>query len=599
MTTTATNTIPEAQRGPADRLLELVLRSGGHLWHNRPGLDDAGVWRAATRKRRTAQADAKRVTPGLYVPAAVELYCRLVDIYQLNADLMAHFASYALLETEWRDLKVACAALMLVQLRAGQPVRGESGAVDFLEDDYRSVGQGMLLYYQRKSAKMVTPKSVLRVAQLLETREVAELNRIAGFADAAGRKAPLGRWKQAASRWLRVRESNLPMLEGLVAAGYKETIKAIARKCGYKPESAAFFELLGWKQKQSAAGHRAIGLSGLKLVKRARFDGLGEAEICERISDERLTYKDVVGRLPKEVGLTPAIMAACLPSLSDRDLRILTPTLEELGLLGDGEIRARWEAAVASATDQRALNVAKNVKSRAVREKLVEAADYAAKQAVREATAEDDVRVMFLIDKSGSMQGAIEQSKEALSRILAGFPPEKVHIASFDTMGTVLKPKAATRTAVQHMLAKIGASGGTVHGAAVQALHGSGVRVPDGARLVVIVAGDEAGEDGRQLAQTFQAFGYRVEALALIVAVASGLARGMTVRGCAQALGVPFAEVDVAQFDDPYQVPRMLRALLEAPVPTAFAPTIARRSWVDKVMQTPLISADGTLQRGG
>ena len=65
----------------------------------------------------------------------------------------------------------------------------------------------------------------------------------------------------------------------------------------------------------------------LELAKRERFDGLSEAEICEWIVDERLTYKDVVGRLPKEIGLTPAIMVACLPTLSDRDLRILTPTL--------------------------------------------------------------------------------------------------------------------------------------------------------------------------------------------------------------------------------------------------------------------------------
>src|SRR6185369_6211506 len=115
-----------------------------------------------------------------------------------------------------------------------------------------------------------------------------------------GRKTPLGRWKQAAARWLRLCESNLPMLQGLVASGYKETIKAIARKCGYKDESAAFFELLGWKQKQSEGGHRTVGLSGLKLLKRERFDGLSEAEICKRISDERLTYKDAVGRLPKE-----------------------------------------------------------------------------------------------------------------------------------------------------------------------------------------------------------------------------------------------------------------------------------------------------------
>jgi hypothetical protein len=297
-----------------------------------------------------------------------------------------------------------------------------------------------------------------------------------------------------------------------------------------------------------------------------------------------------VGRLPKEIGLTPAIMVASLPSLSDRDLRMLTPTLEELGLLGDAQVRARWEAAVASATDQRALNVAKNVKSRAVREKLEEAADHAARQAVAAATSDVDVRVMFLIDKSGSMEGAIEQSKEALSRILAGFPPEKVHIASFDTMGTVLKPKAATRSAVQHMLAKIKATGGTLHGAAVQALHGNGVRIPDDARLIVIVAGDEAGEDGEQLARTFTAFGYRVEALALILASASG--RGSTVRRCAETLQVPFAEVDVAQFDDPYQVPRVLRALLEAPVPKDTS-RATRPSWVDKVMKTPLLGPDG------
>jgi hypothetical protein len=506
---------------------------------------------------------------------------------------MAHFASYAVLETEWRDLKVACAALMLVQPFAGQPVKAESGAVDFLEDDYRAVGQGMLLYYQQKSAKMVTPKSVLRVAQLLETPQISALNRRAGFADAAGRKAPLGRWKQAAARWLTVRETNLPMLEGLVGAGYKETIKAIARKCGYKPQSPAFFELLGWKQKQSKGGHRTVGLTGLKLQKRERFDGLSEAEICERIADERLTYKDVVGRLPKDIGLTPAIMVACLPSLSDRDLRILTPTLEELGLLGDAEIRVRWEAAVASATDQRALNVAKNVKSRAVREKLEEAADHAAKKAVAEATQDVDVHVMFLIDKSGSMEGAIEQSKEAISRILAGFPPEKVHIASFDTMGTVLRPKSPSRTAVQHMLAKIKASGGTLHGAAVQALHGMGVRIPEAARLVVIVAGDEAGEDGGQLARTFQSFGYRVDAMALILASAQ---RGSTVRQCARTLQIPFAEVDVKQFEDPYQVPRVLRMLLEAPVPTGPA-AAPRPSWVDKVMQTPLIGPDGKPQK--
>src|SRR5262249_13455747 len=374
----------------------------------------------------------------------------------------------------------------------------------------------------------------------------ARLNRQAGFGGPGGRKPPLGRWPQAAHQWLRTREVNAPLLDGLVKAGYKETIKAIARKCGYTPASAGFFEILGWKQKESAGGHRRIGLDGLKVQRRERFDGLSEAEICEWIEMEKLTYKEVVGRLPKDLGLTPAIMAACLPSLSDRELRLLTPTLESLGLFADEGIRARWEKAVKTATDQPALNVAKNVKSREIRETLETAADHAARQAVAEATREQDVRVMFLIDKSGSMEGAIEQSKEALSRILAGFPMDKVHIATFDTMGTVLRPKTASRAAVQHMLSGIRAGGGTQRSAAVQALHRAGVRIPDEAALLVIVVGDEAGEDGQNLARVFRDCGYRVDALGMIVSVAAS--RGHTMRRCAQVMSLPFSEVDVRQF---------------------------------------------------
>ena len=160
---------------------------------------------------------------------------------------------------------------------------------------------------------------------------------------------------------------------------------------------------------------------------------------------QRLRYKDAVGRLPADIGLTPAIMVALLPSLSDRDLRQLTPTLEELGLLvGAGDPCAAGRRRSQSATDQRGLNIAKNVRDAGLKEKLADSADNAAKKAVAAATEEADVRVMFLVDKSGSMQGAIESSKEALAKILAGFPLDKLHVAAFDTMGQVLKPKAAS-----------------------------------------------------------------------------------------------------------------------------------------------------------
>ncbi|MBE2250951.1 MAG: VWA domain-containing protein [Myxococcus sp.] len=582
----ARNPLPEAQMGPAEKLLDLILSSSAHLWHNRPGIEVAGTWQMKPSRGAPLPRGAKEVRPGLHVTAAERLYTRLLEIYALNHDLFAHFASYALKETDWRDLKVAASALMLVQTRSGQPVKDDDGSVAFVDDDFRRIGEAMLLFYEKKSQRMMTPKAVLRVAELLETDEIAKLNRRAGFGDPASKKAPLGRWKRAAQKWLEYRESNPQLLEGLVKAGFKETIKAIARKAGYKPKSQRFFEVLGWKQKQAAGGHRSVGLGALKLEKKDRFDGLSEVEICEAIETQRLSYKEVVGRLPKDVGLTPAIMAALVPSLSDRDLRILTPTLESLGLMADAEIRARWEKAIAEATDQRSLNVAKNVRSQALKEKLVEAADVAAKKAVTEATKDVDVRVMFLIDKSGSMEGAIEQSKEALTKILAGFPLEKVHIATFDTTGTVLVPKAANSAAVKHMLGSIRASGGTVHAAALRALHGSGVRFPAEARLVVIVVGDEAGEAGDQLARAFRDFGYAPAAMAMMVSVAGHGARGNTVRSAAGQLKVPFSEVNVSSFDDPYQVTRVLKALLDAPVALGAAP---QQGWVERVMRTPLL----------
>lgn len=576
--------LPESQMGPAERLLDVVLGGSAHLWHNRPGLNVGGTWKPAKGAAKGERGTP--VKPGLFVPAAVALYRRLLEIYKLNADLMAHLASYALVETDWRDLKVACAALMLVQTRSGAPVHDDDGSVAFYDDDYRRIGEAMVLWYQRKSSRMLTPKAVLRIAELLETPEIAALNRAAGFGDPAAKRAPLGRWPKAAAKWLAVREANAPMLTGLVRAGFKQTIKNLARKIGYKRASPAFFSILGWKQAQADDGRREVGLDNLELVKAERFDGLSEAEICEAIVTQKLRYKDAVGRLPADIGLTPAIMVALLPTLSDRDLRQLTPTLEELGLLSVPEIRGRWEAAIREATDQRGLNIAKNVRDKALKEKLEESADHAARKAVAAASAEVDLRVMFLVDKSGSMQGAIERSKEALAKILGGFPLEKLHVAAFDTMGQVLKPKAATRLAVQHMLAPIKADGGTIHGAAVQALHRDGVRVPIEAKLILIVVGDEAGESGEQLAQTFRSLGYRVDAVALLLSVTAAANRGSTVRDCAKAMRVPYSEVTTEQFDDPYHVTRVLRALLEAPVAAAAAPVAGL---VEKVMATKLL----------
>jgi hypothetical protein len=109
------------------------------------------------------------------------------------------------------------------------------------------------------------------------------------------------------------------------------------------------------------------------------------------------------------------------------------------------------------------------------------------------------------------------------------------------------------------------------------------VKVPAEAKLIVIVVGDEAGEAGDQFARVFRECGYTVAAMALLVSVAG--ARGSTVRTCAGQLRVPFSEVAVEQFSDPYQVPRVLKALMDAPT----AAGASQSGWVERVMRTPLL----------
>ncbi|MGE0547954.1 MAG: hypothetical protein AB7O24_00765 [Kofleriaceae bacterium] len=134
--------IPESQMGPAERLLDVVLGSSVHLWRNRPRLNVDGVWKPAQRADKPERGAA--VKPGLFVPPAIALYSRLLEIHKLNADLMARLASYALIETGWRDPEVACAALMLVQTRPGAPVHDDDGSVAFYDDDYRRIGEAMV-----------------------------------------------------------------------------------------------------------------------------------------------------------------------------------------------------------------------------------------------------------------------------------------------------------------------------------------------------------------------------------------------------------------------------------------------------------------------
>ena len=128
------------------------------------------------------------------------------------------------------------------------------------------------------------------------------------------------------------------------------------------------------------------------------------------------------------------------------------------------------------------------------------------------------------------------------------------------------------------------AAGGTLHWAALDAFRRGGVTIPEGSKLIMIVIGDEAGEMGASFVHWMRELGYVPDAMALILNVAGAWGRGTTVREAAQLLEVPFSEISASHFDDPYQVTRILQALLQAP---AFAG--GRSGLLDRVLATPLL----------
>jgi len=612
--------------GPAEKIIENMTRYCDHLVHNRPGIvrrsdtdADLPEWASVTHKvdeetsekvvfeqkkvagktvltRLGVMTDAGLIveggravgryqSPGIFEEIAVHLYRQVADVWAMDNKFAAQWASHVFAQTH-RDMKVVLCAFMLVQDRRGDPIR-EGDEVVFFDDDFRSVGEAMLLHDFKASGKE-KPQLLLRVGELLELEGVAAINRSMGFGKSA-RNAAMGRYKKAVTRWIRYREQNPRLLKGMVKAGFRTTIMKLARKVGYKPSTPEFFQLLRWKQKQSAGGHRTIAI-GDEVAAAETWDDLDETAICQKIVSDKPGLKRVMGLLPTGIGLTRAVMAACIDSglLSNKDLVIMTPTLEELGLLKVREYKERWETACHQAEDMRAANIAKNVKSKEAKEGLQDAADTAIKTAVADVMR--GLRVYFFVDKSASMQGAIERAKTLLEKFLQGFPPEQIHIAVFNTHGTEVRLQHPSAAGVRQMFEGHRAGGGTSYGAGVMALanHKPG---PEEDSLFFFVGDEQAGVFTREI----EASGLRPVAFGLLH-ISSGMYgdHGSCVKDTAAVMGIPCFGIEEATFEDPYSIVRTLHNLIAStPVgtPGAFGsrPLTPRKTLVEQILETPLL----------
>lgn len=596
--------------GSAERIIKTLLESTDHVVHHRPGMMVADRraptgyrWSSVTWRKRGRQKLAYRMerrtpvyvgvideqgdiveggqvvgkyrAPGIYPEAAAWYYRNALEVWTLDNEFAARWASYAF-KQKHRDLKVVLAALMLVQNRSGEPVR-ENGELLFHDDDLRAVGEAMCLL-ERKDNQHLNPKMLLRVGQLLSLPVIADLNRSAGFGRSARRPA-LGRWPKVVARWLWQRERIPQKLVALVNAGFRTTVMELARRSGYKPESPRFFEILRWKQKQANDGRRSLAI-GATVAPAETWQGLCEAQICQRIVESRPSYKRIVGMLPAEVGLTRAIVAAAAEagSLSDNDLVLLTPTLEEMDLLDVPVIGERWMSAMAKTEDRRAANIAQRVRGKKTAEVLRQAADGALQKAVEKVG--EGLRVYVFVDISGSMNQAIVTAKAHISAFLQAFPLERLHVAVFNTVGREVKIRHASAAGVQQAFRNFRAGGGTSHAAGIHCL--SKYKPKAGEDALFLFVGDQ---QEAHFPDAVRASGISPVAFGFVPVGEHDFQDAVT--GTARDLGIPCFILDDTTIADPYALPRHLSTMMTA-APAARSVSV-RKTLIDTILETELL----------
>lgn len=114
--------------------------------------------------------------------------------------------------------------------------------------------------------------------------------------------------------------------------------------------------------------------------------------------------------------------------------------------------------------------MAKNVRSKELREKLQESADTATKAAIAEDV--KDLMVFVVVDISGSMEAAINRAKEYLRQFVVAFPLENLRVATFNNMGRLVNIQHASAAGVEQAFRGISAGGGTSHAKGVEAFRG-------------------------------------------------------------------------------------------------------------------------------
>ena len=358
---------------------------------------------------------------------------QLLPLTQKDPFFLAHLTSWAMKNSKAKDLKVFLTYVASMSDADGSPF---SAGSEYRKPNLRQIGWASL--------HMLEPKLAERVLQIANRKYG-----VAGLLNEASH-FPKG-LKISAKKYVKYREENLPMIDGIKKAGLGNVLEDMYRTLRIKPSEEAA-KILRWKQKDGS-----VEIAEAKPV----FEGLSDLEIAEKIRAEKLPYLKILGELGAvQKKISPVIAVAMLEQATGNQAVIMRATFEDSGVLKDKEVLELYEKKISEA--QTTLDRAKTVSKEASEEVKQILAN--ARSNKRKEELSGIGKVFIHLDVSSSMHNAVELAKK-LGAIIAEMvpnPQENFNWASFDNLGRPLPmPQDFTEDAFAAALYGITVQGST------------------------------------------------------------------------------------------------------------------------------------------
>jgi hypothetical protein len=363
--------------------------------------------------------------------------------------------------------------------------------------------------------------------------------------------------RTAVERYLRRREAE-PNLFDRAALRARKAMKGLYAGLHIKPDARANAILFAEQPPVESV------LFKLKELARATTP----VEQARIVAEYRIPYTVAVGAVGK---VTPTVLAALIDAMTPQEAINNLASLKRRGALDHPEVKALVEAKLEAA--QRDSRVSAFKARVAVDATELDAETVARLERVTNEQVKRRGRITkstaLLIDKSGSMENAIELGKR-IAAMVSGIAEAGLHVYAFDTMPYPVKSEGLELSDWERAFQLIQAGGGTSIGAPLEAMRLRKVAVEQ-----IIVVTDEGENTAPYFPQVYQQYVQELGVKPNVLIVKVGYATGYLER----QLRAIQAQVDTFTFAGDYYALPNLVPLLTRP---------SRLELLMEIMETPL-----------